>query len=772
MDVVFHWVKYQNIMSVGAKPITVVLDQHKKTLVTGTNGAGKSTFIEALTFLLYGKAFRDITKAQLVNSQNKKGLFVEGELSVGKDRYHIERGIKPNVLKIQKNGVPLKEVASATEYQAYFENELLGINYDSFKQIIVLGTAGYKPFMELPAGKRRELVEDLLDVSVIGEMDKQNKGLIKELKSQQDLLKVKLESATNEVESAEGAIAAQQKQTNMMIVMLTTNFREIIDQAKDYKERAAKSKTDLDNLIEPVYIEQDDSTEIAERRGNLESQIEDLRVKFDDDIAELKCQLGEHHLMEPYECALDHDVMMLEDSKPTEEQLVAKTALVPIPDEPVYAEVVEPVKVDVREDIQFVTKLSTAMQIDKSKIMARREFFEKGGACPTCGTDCSTHSHERIGELDVEIAAIDAKIAEQEAILAELNAQELAYNEAVKQYRSDLDSNTQIRIAYERQTAAYAQACRTLSEEHNEEIRRIDREIESMKLNHVQQVNNYHNKLNRINNEIRDCENYYKEHRSELEQLIDKLDDEAERKRSERETAHNLNLARYNAAVDALNAAIISNTESYDKSAENAKNLKNQIDELKAKEYDCSQVEDATKRLNDYKKEIATIVLELHHRSIVGEMLKDNGVKAHIVKRYIPVFNKKINEYLKSLGADYVFALDESFNESIRSRGREDFCYASFSEGEKARINLSLLFTWRDVSSMISGVNINLLCMDEVFDGSCDDVGIAGINRMLDKMKSNILVISHRKDAGDDSFNRHIRMHKQGRFTTMVENVR
>lgn len=772
MDISFHWVKYQNIMSVGAKAIRVTLDEHKKTLVTGTNGAGKSTFIEALTFLLYGKAFRDVTKAQLVNSQNKKGLHVEGELSVGKDRYHIERGIKPNILKITKNGEPLKEVASATEYQSYFENELLGISYDSFKQIIVLGTAGYKPFMELPAGKRRELVEDLLDVSVIGDMDKINKGIIKEKKGELELLRVKLASAESEQQTAEASITAQQKQTDNMIAMFTTNFRSLVDQAKAFKESVAKNKNELESLVEPVYIEQDDSQEVEDKRANLNSQIDELQSSHKEELDEIQSKIAMLRLDQPHECALDHDEMMLRDSKPTQEDLIVKTAAVPIPEEPVYVEASEPTVVNVREELKLANQLKMAFELDKRQLVGRREFFEKGGECPTCGTDCSTHSHDRIAEIDNEIASFDVKISEQEQIISDLTAQEQQYEIDLKAYRATVDENERKRREYEKQTADYAYQCRTISEQHEAEIRRIDREIEEMRLSHANQVIEYDRNMRKLEDEKRWAIDSFKDNKAELEDRLSQLEDEVERLKSERVAKHNLAVAQYKANVEALKASIATGTESYETTAENARNLKKQIDDLKATEYDRSQVDAALKRANELKEEIAKIVLELHHRSIVADMLKDNGVKAHIVKRYIPVFNKKINEYLKALGADYVFALDEGFNESIKSRGREDFCYASFSEGEKARINLSLLFTWRDVSSMISGVNINLLCMDEVFDGSCDEMGIVGINKMLDSMKSNIIVISHRKDAMDDSFNRHIRMHKQGRFTTMVENVR
>ncbi|ADM79994.1 recombination endonuclease subunit [Aeromonas phage phiAS5] len=769
MDILFHWVEYKNIMSVGAKPIRIELDHHKKTLVTGTNGAGKSTFIEAITFMLYGKAFRDVPKPLLVNSHNKKGLHVEGEISVGKDKFHIVRGIKPNVLKITKNGEELKEVASATEYQAYFEEKLLGISYDSFKQIIVLGTAGYKPFMELPAGKRRELVEDLLDVSVIGEMDKQNKALIKELKGQQDQNKAMLASAESERATAESAIEAQKKQTGMLVNVLVTNFRSDIDRAKTSKDLANINQEKIDNAVEPVYDETAEREIIAKYQPQaLIEQLATLSEQRNNDIADINSDIACLQMDQPFDCALDHDVGELEKSKPTEDDLRAATALVPIPDELVIQDVAEPVAVDYTNEKFKLDNTAWDIRGKISALQERKKFFEKGGACPTCGTDCSSHADHSIEELDSDIEKLEAELAVISDETSRLTSYELNYKRELAAYNQIIEQNREAEREYERATARYAQQCRNLSENHHAAIAFIDKQISEMTLNHERQKVSYNERLNGLYEKKRHIETTYEKAKDALQRRIDSIGDERDAKIAELKSNFSSTLAAHRANLEMLAMNVKTNMETYEEAANRAKDLKKQIDELNATEYDTSKLEEIESRIEEIKSGIADIVLELHRRSIVADMLKDNGVKAHIVKRYIPVFNKKINDYLKSLGADYVFALDEGFNESIKSRGREEFCYASFSEGEKARINLSLLFTWRDVSSMISGVNINLLCMDEVFDGSCDEAGIVGINKMLNDMKSNIIVISHRKDAMDDSFDRHIRMQKQGRFTTMV----
>lgn len=199
-----------------------------------------------------------------------------------------------------------------------------------------------------------------------------------------------------------------------------------------------------------------------------------------------------------------------------------------------------------------------------------------------------------------------------------------------------------------------------------------------------------------------------------------------------------------------------------------AKTLKVKIDDIdNTDEIDYSKVDTLKAEMQDLKEQKITLFDQKYTRTIASDLLKDSGIKASIVKRYIPIFNKKINHYLKIMGADYTFTIDEEFNEQIKSRGREDFSYESFSQGERARIDLSLLFTWRDISSLVSGLEINLLILDEVFDSATDAEGVKSITRILDSLNSNVIIISHREEHDKEAFGKWIQMVKKGRFSVM-----
>lgn len=551
-------ITYKNIMSVGQQPITIELDKCQKTLVTGKNGAGKSTFLEAISFALFGKPFRDVKKGQLVNSTNKKDLLVELWMEYDNKQFYIKRGQKPNVFEITVDGETLDENASAKDFQTEFE-ELIGMSYTSFKQIVVLGTAGYTPFMGLSTPARRKLVEDLLEVSILAEMDKLNKSLIRETNSQINVLDVKKDGITQQIKIYNDNEERQKKLSGENAARLQTMYDDLVGEARAAKANIEKLTDDL------------------------------LAVIIDDDPSNRLSDLSNEGFA-------------------------------------------------IKNEIATFTKVVG--------------LYEKGGQCPTCMQNLEEHGN------------VLTKIKDKNVLLQQ------SLDKINEQYRELKTIQDEV---HKQQSVAVG----------------IKNQIQANKANAIASV------------------------------------DKAK---------------KVKVLIDQAAAEFIGHADEIAK-------LQVELDKI---------VRDKT-----------TLVMEKYHRGILTEMLKDSGIKGAIIKKYIPIFNKQINHYLKIMEADYVFTLDEEFNETIKSRGREDFSYFSFSQGEKARIDIALLFTWRDIAAKVSGVSIDTLILDEVTDSACDTEGIKAIQQILNSMaNSNIFIISHR-DHNPQDYGQHLQMKKVGRFTVM-----
>lgn len=551
-------VKYKNIMSVGQASIDIQLDKVNKTLVTGKNGGGKSTILEAITFALFGKPFRDIKKGQLVNSYNKKDMLVELWMEYNGNEYYIKRGQKPNVFEIERDGTKLNEAASTRDFQEYFES-LIGMSYGSFKQVAVLGTAGYVPFMGLAAGARRKLVEDLLEVSVLADMDKLNKSQIREINSQTQVIDAKKDGVVQQIKIYEENTEKQKKLSGDNVSRLQTMYEELVKEAKGYKEVIHKLNDELLTFV----LEEDQS----------------------------------------------------DSWKSLQADLIGK-----------------------RNDLSQITKVIS--------------LYERGGSCPTCFQQLEKHGN------------------------------------VMNQVKNKQDE--------------------------------LKEQIEKSSL-HLEQVNT----------------------------MVEEF----------RATQ---------ASMQRVKTEILNNKQAGAAIVEKAKKVKALIDKAQSEVIDYSdKIKELQEELDKLIKLKTDLVMEKYHRGIIVEMLKDSGIKSGIIKEYIPMFNKKINSYLKIMEADYSFNLDEEFNETIKSRGREEFSYASFSQGEKARIDIAILFTWKSIAERVSGVKISTLILDEVYDGAFDSEGIKHVSTILDSLAgTNVFIISH-KDHDPQDYGQHIKMKKVGRFTVM-----
>ncbi|XAO16316.1 recombination-related endonuclease [Escherichia phage FL08] len=543
-------------MSVGGNPIDIQLDKVQKTLITGRNGGGKSTMLEAITFGLFGKPFRDVKKGQLINSTNKKELLVELWMEYDEKKYYIKRGQKPNVFEITVNGTRLNESASSKDFQAEFE-QLIGMSYASFKQIVVLGTAGYTPFMGLSTPARRKLVEDLLEVGTLAEMDKLNKALIRELNSQNQVLDVKRDSIIQQIKIYNDNVERQKKLTGDNLTRLQNMYDDLAKEARTLKSEIEEANERLVNIV------------------------------LDEDPTDAFNKIGQEAFL-------------------------------------------------IKSKIDSYNKVIN--------------MYHEGGLCPTCLSQLSSG--------DKVVSKIKDKVSECTHSFEQLSTHRDNLKVLVDEYRDNI--KTQQSLA----------------------------------------------------NDIR----------NKKQSLITTVD----------------KAKKVKAAIEKASSEFIDH-------ADEIALLQEELDKI--------------------VKTKTNLVMEKYHRGILTDMLKDSGIKGAIIKKYIPLFNKQINHYLKIMEADYVFTLDEEFNETIKSRGREDFSYASFSQGEKARIDIALLFTWRDIAEKVSGVKISCLFLDEVYDGAFDAEGIKNVAKILDGLKdTNFFIISH-KDHDPQEYGQHIQMEKVGRFS-------
>jgi DNA repair exonuclease SbcCD ATPase subunit len=549
---VFHKIRYKNFLSSGNQFTEIDFEKNHTNLIIGTNGAGKSTVLDALTFALFNKPFRKINKPQLVNTTNEKDCLVEIEFSTNSRDYLVRRGIKPNVFDIEVNGSPLHKEADDRANQRILEENILKVNYKSFTQIVILGSSTFVPFMQLPTAHRREVIEDLLDIRIFSAMN--------------NLIKDRIRTQKDQVKSLE---------------LRKENLKEKMKMQK--------------NFIEEL-----------ENRGN--ANINANKEK----IANLDKEVG---------------IYMIENAK-TEEGIVQ------------YTKEQEEV-VGASEKLVKLNNLRGKISQKVSVITKEHKFFTENTVCPTC-----------------------TQTIEEEFRLNRITDAQNKAKELKKGYE-DLEETIKIEQERERQFIA------------------LSKEI--TKLNHEISQNNTRISLNQ--RQIRDLE-------TEIQTITEKL--------KNRNTEH-------------------------EKLEEFKENLQKTFEDLSKK-----------------KEEIV-------YYDFAYSLLKDDGVKTKIIKKYLPFINQQVNRYLQMMDFYINFELDSEFNENVKSPIHEDFSYSSFSEGEKARIDLALLFAWREVARVKNSVNCNILLFDEVFDSSLDGFGADEFLKIIKYVvkDTNVFVISHKTDLQD-----------------------
>ena len=695
----FNFVEWSNFLSTGATPVNMLLNKDKTTLISGDNGAGKTTMLDALCYALFNKPLRSVKLAQLVNSVNKKKLITKVNFDVNGVNYEVHRGQKPTVFQVLVNGEPMNEDAAAKDLQAKLENDILGCDHKTFTQVVIMASTGYNYFMDLTTSDRRNVVEAMLDIEVVGEMSSLMKERVKEVKHRQESNKTNLDTSNDKLNN-------QKTLTDNLISVSNHQIQTVTELKESLKSTLSGHYEDLDGM---------------RNVGVLYPQAPTQKEKPD--------VSGEPVLPEAPKPAMK---LIL----PIEPVMAA----VILPDEPTRPECTSNL-LD-RKTALMAAQQSFLSQADKEKTLA--QFYTENDSCDRCNQEIQpefkstiiSNTNNKLTSLGdqykstgVELSSVTEAITRAEAIHVEWCKWEIECRESKQQSESRHTQNMN----------DWRIECAKLTNEHDSSS--------------VDAINDWKIKCASINSEWK---------ASRLAKISNWQND------FDRATNdYNLECSRlksdYNNGISLLEQKIQDTELNISKADE-------QIGSLKDKQrIDTQSHHDEQERLNisvtELMSESAKISEEVELCSLGTEMLKDNGLKAKIVEQYLPTINASINEFLEGMGANYSFILDDSFNETIKSRYRDTFSYGSFSNGERSRINIAILMMWKKLAQSKNTVSSNLLFIDEVLDGCLDDDGIHSIMGLFESMTdNNIFVISHRKEI-TDHFDARIRVGKVGNYS-------
>jgi DNA repair exonuclease SbcCD ATPase subunit len=571
--ILFQKIKWKNFLSTGAHYTEIDFTKSNNTLIVGHNGAGKSTILDALCFALFGKPFRKINKPQLLNSVNGKEAVVEVHFHIGQKKYKVVRGIKPNVFEIYLNDVLLNQDAAAKDYQEILENNILKLNYKSFTQVVILGSASFVPFMQLSAADRRAIIEDLLDIQIFSSMN----NVIKEKNSE---IKESLNKVKYAISLTEEKITLQKQNIEEHKKNNDAEIKRKFEEIGKSKEQHNKLQNDIELINKHILV--------------LQNKVGDKKEKLDKKAKGL---------------------------------------------------------------FQIKGKVQTNIDRNQKEI----DFYENNHDCPTCKQPITPDWK------DTQVQEKTTKINTQKAGLSEIE----------------------------------------------QELTKVTSEIES------------------------------------ITSIISHI------------TAHNGEVIKHTSTMSAISKYI--------------SKLNSEIDELTKKQVDTEgsnqKLIELNVELNEHKTIYESTLVEKHYYEFASTLLKDGGIKTRIIKQYLPIMNKLINKYLTAMDFFVNFNINENFEETIKSRHRDEFSYANFSEGEKMRIDLALLFTWRQIAKLKNSTNTNLLILDEVFDSSLDTVGTEEFLKLIHEMgtDTNVFVISHKGDQLFDKFRSVIKFEKKNNFSRIAK---
>ena len=566
----FKTIKWRNFLSTGNAYTEIALDAHPTTLILGENGSGKSTLLDAICFALFSRPYRNINKPQLVNSINNKNCVVEIDFTIGTKDYKIVRGIKPAIFEIWLNGKLLNQDAASRDYQKYLEEAILKLNFKSFTQIVILGSASFTPFMQLPAANRREVIEDILDIKIFTAMNTVLKSKMATMKEDLNGIEGKLKVARTRAEVQQSYVKTLREDRQHRI----TELEAMIDKALNDNAVHQKKIDHFEEQVRLVNEEVTDDDSLAAKIDNLAKEIHHLHIK----------------------------------------------------------------EVDLKHDVAFYLENET---------------------CPKC-----------------------LQVIEE-------------------QFKLPIIEDHQKRLGKTKDAEAAAM----------EELGQLEKQLQRIKTAQMV-IRDFQNTISTVQNEMQANHRYIQRlelERADLSQKVGNI----------------------------------------------------QTEKQKLKDIASEALEVAKQRTELHEAQ--------HYHEIAGVLLKDTGIKTRIIRQYLPVINKLVNKFLTMMDFFVQFTLDERFEESIKSRYRDEFSYESFSEGEKQRIDLALLFTWRTIAKLKNSASTNLLILDEVFDSSLDNSATDQVMALLNTLGegTNVWVISHKGDTFSDKFNHTLRFVKKNNFSVI-----
>lgn len=550
--IVFETISVKNFLGIGNNGLFMTLNEHPTTLIAGKNGKGKSTIEDALAYALYGRAYRKINVPELVNNTNKKNMLVTLTFKIGNRNYKIVRGISPNIFEIWIDGELKEQLANKRDYQTFLEDNILKMNWKTFRQIVVLGSSMFVPFMKLNAADRRLVVEEILDIQIFSFM--------------LSVVNRELTLLTEEIKSLKQTIET----TAEKIELTKKHLAEISSHSDKFKEE-------------------------------IEKDIGECRAKIKD--AEYTIATKREQMLELEKLIDGKDIIVDKKSK--------------------------------------ISSYRSSISTNRGNEQKELKFFETNDACPVCLQHIDDDfKKEKISEKHIKISKYEEALEKSDEMLAELSC--------------ELDN---MRIVTENILA--------------------------------------------INSDVRVSEN------------------------------------------------IISN-------------MKTRIDSLEKRKSarDFSQVKESEKLLNsfeakydDSRKKKSAVDVDAEYYALLAEILKDKGVKAKVIRNYLPIINKLIRKFLDILEFSCEFTFDESFQETIRLRYRDKCSYGSLSDGQKLRIDLSLLFAWRELSRIKNCAATNLVILDEIGSSSLDIEGFEAFDKIIRETTSdgvvNAIIISHDERIAD-----------------------
>jgi DNA repair exonuclease SbcCD ATPase subunit len=569
--IIFQKVRWKNFLSTGNSFTEIDFQRSPNTLIIGNNGAGKSTILDALCFGLFGKPFRKINKPQLLNSINNQAAVVEIEFAIGKKDYKVVRGIKPNVFEVWCNGVMVDQNAASKDYQEHLEKFILKLNFKSFTQVVILGSASFVPFMQLTPADRRAIIEDLLDIGIFSSMNGVVKERMSEIKEQTTSNKYQMELAAEKIKFQKQNIEEHKTRSDTEI---------------------EKKKKEVNDSIDQNFTLQKDISLIQKHIDVLQSKIQD--------------------------------------------------------------------KLNIEKKSTKLIQLESKLESRLKKLEKEYKFYEENHDCPTCKQSIAdTFRRSQLSGIDKTKGEIGVGIQ---------------------------DIETKIQAA---------------------------------------------------NNRI-----------EQIQKIVKHIQD------------HNNEIVKHNSTISAINTYINKLQKEIEELAATKDNLEDENDKLKELQQELGELVNKQKEISEQKQ----------YYEYAGSLLKDTGIKTKIIRQYLPIMNKLINKYLTAMDFFVNFNINESFEETIKSRHRDEFSYANFSEGEKMRIDLALLFTWRQIAKLKNSTNTNLLILDEVCDSSLDGVGTDEFLKLIHDVGSdtNVFVISHKGDQLFDKFRSVIRFEKKNNFSQIA----